>query len=103
MNYVKQRFLKQSNDLVELCCVIKPLISWNAERVGSVCRERAGGQGYVAINVFGSVIGFAHSGITAEGDNSVLMQKVSINLFVGIKGIVRKKGRIYQGNRITGI
>jgi acyl-CoA oxidase len=81
LNYVKQRFLKQTTDLVELCCVIKPLISWNAERVGSVCRERAGGQGYVAINVFGSVIGFAHSGITAEGDNSVLMQKVLIKLF----------------------
>ena len=58
--------------------MIKTLISWNAERVGSICRERAGGQGYVAINIFGSVIGFAHSGITAEGDNCVLMQKAII-------------------------
>lgn len=77
---MKQQFAKGSEDVVQLCCVVKPLISWNAERVASVGRERCGGQGYMSINLFGSIIGFAHSGITAEGDNCVLMQKVFIAL-----------------------
>lgn len=42
----------------------------------SVCRERCGGQGYLSCNRFGTFIGLAHAAMTAEGDNSVLMQKV---------------------------
>ena len=33
------------------------------------CRERCGGQGYLSVNRFGELIGFAHAGMTAEGDN----------------------------------
>ncbi|CAJ0643447.1 2114_t:CDS:2 [Entrophospora sp. SA101] len=47
----------------------------NSERVASICRERCGGQGFMGINRFGNYIGFSHAGMTAEGDNSVLMQK----------------------------
>jgi hypothetical protein len=32
-------------------------------------RERCGGQGYLSVNRFGELIGFAHAGMTAEGDN----------------------------------
>ena len=39
--------------------------------------ERCGGQGYLAVNQFGEAIGGAHAGITAEGDNRVLWQKVT--------------------------
>lgn len=107
-----------------LCCVIKPLVAWHAERVGTISRERCGGecsgaafcsssvsvccvylyvfsfvslclllaaadltlwachlislgQGYLSANRLGHVIGFAHAGMTAEGDNRVLMQKVT--------------------------
>lgn len=63
-------------EVVVLCCAIKPLCAWNAEDVGTTCRERCGGQGYQSCNRFGMVIGFAHAGMTAEGDNRVLMQKV---------------------------
>jgi acyl-CoA oxidase len=35
----------------------------------SSCRERCGGQGYLSVNRFGELIGFAHAGMTAEGDN----------------------------------
>ena len=66
--------------VVLLCCVIKPLAAWHTERVGTVCRERCGGQGYLAANRLGSVIGFAHAAMTAEGDNRVLMQKVAKEL-----------------------
>ena len=56
-------------DIVQRCCVIKPLFAWNAENVATVCRERCGGQGYLSVNQFGALIALSHSGITAEGDN----------------------------------
>ncbi|KAF9584912.1 hypothetical protein BGW38_004720 [Lunasporangiospora selenospora] len=93
LNYCKQRWSvaslrkktakemaerdQEGQEVVQLCCVIKPLITWNAERVATTCRERCGGQGYLSVNRFGQMIGFAHAGMTAEGDNSVLMQKVA--------------------------
>ena len=43
----------------------------------TVCRERCGGQGYLSCNKFGHYLGLAHAACTAEGDNSVLMQKVA--------------------------
>jgi hypothetical protein len=49
-------------------------------RPRSTCRERCGGQGYLSCNRFGSLIGFSHAGITAEGDNRVLFQKAAKEL-----------------------
>ena len=63
--------------VIILCCAIKPLAAWHAERCATVCRERCGGQGYLSVNRLGSCIGFAHAAMTAEGDNRVLMQKVA--------------------------
>jgi acyl-CoA oxidase len=87
-NYIKQRWAnhKESEhaEIVRLCCVIKPLVTWNFERVASVGRERCGGQGYLSVNELGNGIGFSHAGMTAEGDNSVLMQKVSKELLAAI-------------------
>ena len=90
LNYVKDRWAAcagfgttptppkdVAREVVMLCCAIKPLCAWNCNESGTVARERCGGQGYLSVNRFGSVIGFAHAGMTAEGDNSVLMQKVS--------------------------
>lgn len=37
-------------EVVTMCCVIKPLASWNLEEVVSVSRERCGGQGYLSCN-----------------------------------------------------
>jgi acyl-CoA oxidase len=45
--------------------------------LGNICRERSGGQGFLSINRLDACIYGGHSGITAEGDSSVLMQKVS--------------------------
>lgn len=88
LNYCKERWAAASlkanpsdaEEVVRLCCVIKPLVSWNAERVATTCRERCGGQGYLSVNRFGQFIAFSHAGMTAEGDNSVLMQKVAKEL-----------------------
>ena len=104
LHYVKTRWAFQASDgsehaeVVTLCCAIKPLVSWNLEKVASICRERCGGQvhksyqallvnfhsivllnnfvtqGYLSCNRFGTFIGLAHAAMTAEGDNSVLMQ-----------------------------
>lgn len=59
------------------CCVIKPLCSWNVERTCSIARERCGGAGFLSCSRFGTFIGVAHAAMTAEGDNSVLMNKVA--------------------------
>jgi acyl-CoA oxidase len=82
LNHVKDRFRDQktaqdSAEVVVLCCAIKPLISWHLERTGSICRERCGGQGFLAANRLGEAIEFSHAGITAEGDNRVLFTKVT--------------------------
>merc|ERR1719412_3454339 len=60
-----------------MCCAIKPTVAWHLNKVGVVGRERCGGQGYLSVNRFGGLLGSAHAGMTAEGDNSVLMQKVA--------------------------
>lgn len=60
-----------------MCCVIKALAGWHLTETASTCRERCGGQGYLSCNRFGTSIALSHAAITAEGDNSVLMQKVA--------------------------
>jgi len=83
LDYVKDRWAFQKEDgsehpeVVTMCCAIKPLASWLLEEVVSVTRERCGGQGYLSANRFGVFLGLAHAAMTAEGDNSVLMQKVA--------------------------
>ncbi len=83
LDYIKDRWAFQKEDgsehadVVTMCCAIKPLASWHCEEVASVTRERCGGQGYLSCNRFGTFIGLAHAAMTAEGDNSVLMQKVA--------------------------
>jgi acyl-CoA oxidase len=83
LDYVKDRWSDQAADgsqhaeIVTMCCAIKPLASWNVAQVASIARERCGGQGFLACNRFGPFIGLAHAAMTAEGDNSVLMQKVA--------------------------
>jgi len=83
LNTVKRRWAFQAADgsehmdAVRMCCAIKPMTAWHSNKVAVTCRERCGGQGYLSVNRFGAAIGSAHAGMTAEGDNSVLMQKVT--------------------------
>ena len=72
-------------EVIRLCCVIKPMITWNLRDVATRSVERCGGQGYLSCNRMAESIGFAHSGITAEGDNSILMQKVTKELMGSIE------------------
>jgi len=83
LNHVKRRWAFQPEDgsehmdVVRMCCAIKPMTAWHSNKVSVTCRERCGGQGYLSVNRFGAAIGSAHAAMTAEGDNSVLMQKVT--------------------------
>ena len=83
LDYVKDRWAFQNTDgsehgeVVTMCCALKPIASWHLEECVTVSRERCGGQGYLSCNRFGTFLGLAHAAMTAEGDNSVLMQKVA--------------------------
>ncbi|KAA3672315.1 acyl-CoA oxidase [Paragonimus westermani] len=86
LSYVKDVWAKMSTQptdpseqaaVATMCCAIKPLASWHLNKTVNVCRERTGGQGYLACSRFGTFLGLAHAAITAEGDNAVLMQKVA--------------------------
>jgi len=81
LDRVKRKWAEQIPEdhleVVAMCCALKPICSWHLENLVSVCRERCGGQGYLSCNRFGTFIGLAHAAMTAEGDNSVLMQKVA--------------------------
>lgn len=76
----KYKFSEASQEQIILCCTIKALVTWHAENTVSICRERCGGQGFLAANLFAELLAGAHAGLTAEGDNAVLMQKVSKEL-----------------------
>lgn len=77
LNYVKERFQAQDPDIVKLCCAIKPLFSWSGEKFVVAIREKTGCYGLLEANLIKEAIAGSHSGITAEGDNSVLMMKVT--------------------------
>ena len=66
----------REHEIIRVCCATKALVSWNCGEVSTICRERCGGQGFLAYNrIHEGIIG-GHSGMTAEGDNRVLMQKI---------------------------
>jgi len=83
LSKVKEAWANQPADgsehlnVVRMCCAIKPSSSWHLGKVVTTARERCGGQGYLSASRIGTYFGSAHAGQTAEGDNSVLMQKVA--------------------------
>ena len=52
------------------------MITWELEKVSTICRERCGGGSYLLSSGIPEGIISSHSGMTAEGDNRVLMQKI---------------------------
>ena len=72
------------DQMVMRCCVTKTMMGWNLLKTASTCRERCGGQGYLAISRFSDYLACAHASVTAEGDNRVLMVKVVKDMLTNI-------------------
>lgn len=86
-NKIKQIFANpkgREHEVLMLCCIDKCLVVWNLDRLATTCRERSGGQGYLACNRFGEYINIAHAAMTAEGDNRVLMIKIVKDMMTNI-------------------
>jgi len=66
----------REHEIIKTLCVIKTHMSWHNEEMARICRERCGGGSYTAYSLVSESVWGAHSGMTAEGDNKVLMQKV---------------------------
>ena len=80
LNHIRSEFHKGPPELVKWCCSIKAMVVHTFERLSSVGRERMGGMGFLSCNRMGAGIEAAQSGFTAEGDASVLQQKVAKEL-----------------------
>ena len=60
-------------------------MGWNCNNVAVTCRERCGGMGYLAVSKFSDFIALGHAAITAEGDNRVLMTKITKDYMTNVK------------------
>lgn len=75
---------------------LKVYTSWHAIESLQVCRESCGGQGYLAINRFGTLKADADVFATFEGSNPVLLQLVA-------KGLLTEYRHQFSGNKFFGI
>lgn len=69
------------SEQVRIYCAVKCLMGWNLQETGVICRERCGGGSYLTSSIITEAIPSSHSGMTAEGDNRVLMQKIVKDIF----------------------
>ena len=84
----------RENEIIRVCCAVKGLATWNLERVSTVTRERCGGGGYTAHARIAEGIAGAHSGMTAEGDNRVLMQKIVKDILADMQKDLHKAPKL---------
>lgn len=61
------------------------MAGWNLRALSDVCRERCGGGSFLSHSLIPLGIESAHSGMTAEGDNRVLMQKVVKDILADVQ------------------
>ena len=66
----------KENRQIRSFCAAKTLVTWNLEKMSTICRERTGGGSFLLSSAIPEGVISSHSGMTAEGDNAVLMQKV---------------------------
>eukprot|EP00474_Spongospora_subterranea_P001708 CRZ02166.1 hypothetical protein [Spongospora subterranea] len=86
------QYLETMNkDLHVLASGIKPLSTWHRQRVLQTCRECCGGQGLLAANLIGNLMSDTEIDVTWEGDNSVLLQQVSLALLKDYGKLLKAK------------
>jgi acyl-CoA oxidase len=71
-------------------------MGWNQEQTSVICRERLGGGSYLTHSIVPMSIEGAHSGMTAEGDNRVLMQKVVKDILTDMQKKLHKMPELTQ-------
>lgn len=74
----------QADEMLAICCIDKTMVGWNFERVATRGRERCGGMGFLSISRFHDYLALAHTSLTAEGDNRVLMIKIVKDMITGL-------------------
>jgi len=89
----------QEHAIIKTLCVIKTFVSWHQEKVGRICRERCGGGSYLQAALIPFGVTDSHSGMTAEGDNSVLMQKVVKDILEHLQKGLHKMPKISKATR----
>jgi len=78
----------KENTCIRSFCSAKTLITWHLEEMATICRERTGGGSFLLASAIPDSVISSHSGMTAEGDNRVLMQKVVKDILTDMqKGI----------------
>ena len=77
-NFVRDAFKEQKLgwEIPSLCSIVKTLMGWNYAKTAAVTRERCGGMGFLSNSRFAEYLACAHTALTAEGDNRVLMHKI---------------------------
>jgi len=73
------------DELPSICSVVKTMMGWNFAKTAAVCRERCGGMGFLSNSRFGDYLACAHTALTAEGDNRVLMHKIVKDMLKRLK------------------
>lgn len=89
----------QEHAIIKTLCVIKTFASWHQEKVGRICRERCGGGSYLQAAIIPMGVTDSHSGMTAEGDNSVLMQKVVKDILEHIQKGLHKMPQVKKSEK----
>jgi acyl-CoA oxidase len=77
--------VNNAHDQLMICCITKTMLGWNLLKVTNTCRERCGGMGYLSVAKFGDYLAIAHTCLTAEGDNRVLMTKIVKDYMTNMK------------------
>lgn len=89
-NFVRQSYktMELGWEIPSLCSVVKTMVGWNYAKSAATCRERCGGMGFLSSSRFAEYLACAHTCLTAEGDNRVLMHKIVKDM----ENAVRKSG-----------
>lgn len=84
----------KENESIRTFCATKCMVTWNMEYTSAICRERCGGGSFLASSEIPNGMLGAHSGMTAEGDNRVLMQKVVKDIMTDCQKDLHRTGEM---------